>query len=206
MTAISTMTARIAAEVVRADDTDLIAAVPGFIDDAVSELGFRRCVFNEKTASITTISGTGNYSTSTASPGTLPSDVLQFDLIEITVGNRKYELDAVEYSEFMAEYNSIGLQGYPARYTMYGGVLYLYPVPNGAFTLSLSYLQTLTAEQWATSAEQLIRCCTKKNLYLHYLGNIDKASAMGVAEQNALRALRRKAAMQQASGYVTPQD
>jgi hypothetical protein len=206
MTAASDMVTRIALEVNRADDPDILGPITNAIADAYSELAGRRCVFNEKTGAFTTIATLGLYSEATASPGTLPVGIYEVDTALITINSRINELDEEDPNTLLVEYNSAGLTGYPERYAWYGDQLLLYPIPNNAYLISLYYLKALDVETWAANAEQLVRCCAKKNLYLHYLNNADKAAAMGVSEQNALRALRRKSAGRQGSGYVQAQD
>jgi len=83
----------------------------------------------------------------------------------------------------------------------------LYPVPNGAFPLILSYVRSLTTlsadgdtNAWMTHGEELIRLRAKADLYINYLENPGMAQAMDFAEQRVLGRLKSRTLSRMAGG------
>ena len=183
MGTLSDLQARIARELHRDDiATDIAAAIQSAIDYYASE----RFYFNEKRWAITTIAGEKYYGTSTASPGTLPSDILEIDSITVTANARIYQLDKISYNEMDAtDAGTTPLAGYPRLWAWYGGQLRLYPTPNDAYVITISgqyklpeLVNPTDTNSWTTEAEELIRCHAKREVAAHVTYDDQTAARM----------------------------
>lgn len=192
------MKSRIADEMHR---DDLTSQIQEAILSAVSFYAGKRFAGNEKRGTITTINGTRFYATDTASPGTLPTDIAEIDSIVINVDGREYRLQQVSYEELESEDAGATLTlGDPIKWAWYAGQLRLYPTPNQARVLTLSYQTILTALSadsdsnfWTNDAEALIRSRTKRYIAMHYTRDQEVSQAMSIAEQEELAALKKRA-------------
>ena len=195
MGTLSDLQARIARELHRDDLTVDIAAA---IQSAINYYSSERFYFNEKRWTITTIANEKYYGTSTASPGTLPSDILEIDSITVTANARIYQLDKISYNEMDAtDAGTTPLAGYPRLWAWYGGQLRLYPTPNDAYVITMSGQYKLAdlvnptdTNAWTTDAEELIRCHAKRDLCAHVLEDDQTAIRMDGLAQRAFADLK----------------
>lgn len=187
MATLSTMKSRIADELARSDLTSQIAAA---ITSAIAFYEGRRFWWNETTANLTTSASQEWYSS--ADFADMPY-IAEFDSVRLTVSGRPYPLIRRTYEEI--EWLSAGTatNGDPTDYVYYAQQLRLYPVPNQARVLSLSYVKKLTAlssdsdtNAWTTEAEELIRTHAKVDLLENIIRSAD-------AFQEADRLRRREA-------------
>jgi hypothetical protein len=203
------MQTRIADEIHR---DDLTSQIQNAILSAVAFYAGQRFSGNEKRGTITTISGTRFYATDTASPGTLPTDIAEIDSVVLTVSGRDYQLERVAYDHLESiDAGATLTLGDPTVWAWYSGQLRLYPTPNAARTVTLSYQTILTALSsssdsnfWTNDGEALIRSRAKRSLAMHYTMDQVLSQAMGVAEQEELTALKRRADKLISSGRIRP--
>lgn len=85
------------------------------------------------------------------------------------------------------------ITGMPTQYTVYGGEVRFYPIPDAAYTISLAYIGRLTelaadadSNAWTTYGEELIREAAKKRLALDVLHAEDVAARCAALEKQAL--------------------
>jgi len=191
------MKTRVAEEINRADLTTNIERA---ILSAVAYYAGFRFAGNEKRGTITTIAGTRLYNTSTASPGTLPTDVVEIDSIVCTVSGRDYLLEETSYEHLDDIDPGTSLTtGDPRMWAWYAGGLRIYPTPNAARVLTISYQYVLTALSgssdsnfWTNDAEALVRSRAKKLLAVDVLNDDELARRMEVMEQQELSAMRKR--------------
>ena len=132
------------------------AAVSNQIDLAIAHYEKEPWWFLETRAVIT--------STSSGEYNTFPSDYKALDSITIEINNHTYPLVERTYETLEDWFvKSSTFLGYPTDYAVYGNEFRLYPVPNGAYPMTLSYKQSLGAPSstgsnaWTTDAEELIQ-------------------------------------------------
>jgi hypothetical protein len=204
VTALADLQTRIAFEI---DRTDLTSAVAAAVTTAIKAHKFTRLPFNESSGTLTTAAGVGTYSTATAPPNALPSDILELDSARITTSaSNRYLLEAVSWQTIDAIDNSGTHTSRPIWYAWHAEALRLYPAADGVYTIDLRYLADVAEETWASRAEALIRCRAKKEIYLHVLRDSGMAAAMEKIEGQELAALKREARLKQATGRIVPHD
>ena len=178
------------------------------INDAVAFYEVYPFRFNQGfSASITTVSGTETYD--------LPADFLVWRrgqiLYSATDLQRLELLDFDDYQEIREDSNAAdGQSDYCA---IYDDDLYLYPTPNGAYTVRLYYTKRLAevplaansdTNAWTNRARMLIKSRAKYLLALHRVQNADWASLFASAERAELQSLNSEHGRQNAPRHVIP--
>jgi hypothetical protein len=193
MSTFGTMNARIADELARSDLTT--TQIPRSVLSAIEHYKDERFWFNELKDTASTVSGTQNY---LMPDSAAERPLIRIDQLQITVNSNIIDLGMpVPHSEILARTTNASHTGYPDRYSYYQDSVWLYPIPNGAYTLTLWYVGQLAAlsadadtNAWVVEAEELIRCRAKWDLYLHVIRDRAEAADMKAAEMDALRTLR----------------
>lgn len=172
---------RIADEINR---DDLTSNIRQEILSAIEYYKQRRFWWNETTATTTTVASTNYVS--------LPSDFVDLDIIQITVGSNTTVLDQVLYSDIV-KWDINGQTGQPTSYALYQDRVRLYPTPNSTYTITFHYVKALTAlsadadtNAWLTDGEELIRLHAKKLLYANKIRNAKAAQDMAALEELTL--------------------
>jgi len=87
--------------------------------------------------------------------------------------------------------------GDPSIYAWYAGSLYLYPIPNDEYTVTLDYkklyeelVDNEDANDFCVHAKTLIQARAKRILYTSYLKDPEMAQAEAAAESDALLVLQ----------------
>jgi hypothetical protein len=179
---------------------DLTTEIQRAILSAVQFYAPNRFYGTEKRGTITTIAGTRFYATDTASPGTLPTDIAEIDSIVCTVSGRDFLLEPSSYAELEEiDPGATLTTGDPRMWAWYAGTLRLYPTPNEARVLTISYQSILTelsddsdSNFWTNQAEQLIRARAKKDIAANVTNDPTTAQAMDLLERESLRQLQKQ--------------
>lgn len=186
---LGTLKARIARELHRSDlTTDIVDA----INSAIRYYRSRSFEFLDKTATFTTTAGVSSYSSI--------ADIGSILTISAVVSGRDYVLEALNYPRFQELQTSPYLSGQPTGWATYGGSIYVWPTPSGAFPLTVTYQQRVAApvddtdvSVWTDDAEPLIRARAKYLLCLDVMMDGDTAQACAIAEAEALKMLMNEA-------------
>lgn len=203
------MQQRIAQELHR---IDLTTHIQRAIKSAIAFYESNRFFKGEKRGTFSTIAGQRYYGTSTASPGTLPSDIVEIDSIVTTVNNRIYKLDQVSY-EHLEDIDAgvTPLSGYPRLWAWYAEQIRFYPSPNNEYLMTVSYQYerpVLSADSdenfWTTEAEELIRSRAKKDLAMSVMYDDQIAQASAAMENMALKSLKAQTVKLLSSNKLTP--
>lgn len=205
-----TIKARIADEMKRADLTACATSVQNSVLDAVKYWETKRFWFNtaRDTSKLTT--------TGSAFLSSVPSSILKIDSLKLTVNATDYALKPVPYS-LIDSIDTANFTSYPEVYSFYNvgtatatSVIRFYPVPQGAYTATVSYLRRLPAlasadstNQWVVEAEPMIRAYAKGLLFEHQLRAPDRAQRMYDMAVQEYRSLRKVNQYQRATGFVT---
>jgi hypothetical protein len=191
MTTYATMRTRIADEIARSDLTSNINAA---ILSAIEHHKDERFWFNELRDTASTVSGTQNYLMPDSSA---ERPLIRADQLTITVNSNIYELELRPHSEIVRLTTSATRTGVPDYWSYYQDSIWLYPIPNGIYTLTLWYVGQLAAlsadadtNAWTVEAEALIRCRAKWDLYTHVIRDFPMADRMAMAAANELATLR----------------
>jgi hypothetical protein len=185
-----------------------VSPVQNAILSAIDQYAHERFWFNTARATATTTApvasvGTPNYA--------LPTDCLELDTVSVTVNGARYPMQAVPWPTIDDLTGVTVGFGKPLMYAVYDEQIWLYPEPDAAYTLTLSYLQELTAlsassdtNAWTTDAEGLIRTRAKVLLYLETVKNPEAAASLEALEQDLLQKLRAKTGKLISTGRIRP--
>lgn len=135
--------ARIAEEIGRAE-TELIGSpslsvgyvINRLINQSIDHYESARFRWNEvrEDALATTVSGTRNY--------TLPPSFVRMDTLKLVYSGSFVPLRPWTWNQIEEEDRTVSTApGLPARFSIYGNILRLYPAPNGAYSLVGSYIR-----------------------------------------------------------------
>lgn len=192
MTDYSTMRTRIADEL--ANDGDITSAQINYaIQDTIKQYERRPWWFNQKTGTFSTVDGQEYYGS--ADLADIP-DIVQIISATLTVSSLKAPLRAVDYVTIDDEQDG-SVEGEPRVFASFKEEIRLYPIPNGVYTVTLSYIYRLTAlsadgdsNAWTTDAEELIRQGAKRRIALNYLESEEVAARFAVMEREAFAELQ----------------
>lgn len=181
-----TMRSRIADEL--ANDGDISTAQINYaIQDTIKLYERRPWWFNQKTATFTTIDGQEYYSSADLSD--IP-DIVQIVSAVVDFGGNT-PLRAVDYQTIDDEQDG-SVEAVPRAFAVFKEQIRLFPIPDDAYTVTLSYIYRLTAlssdtdsNAWTTDAEELIRQGAKRRIALNYLNSEDIAARVSVLEREA---------------------
>ena len=191
MSTFAILKARIADELAR---SDLTSNINSHVLDAIKHYERERFWWNEKRDTASTVSGTQSYA--------MPDSAAEFPLIfadqlTITVNSNIYELPQLNHSELVRRTANASHTGHPSHWSYFQDAVWLYPIPNGVYTLTLLYVGQLAAlsadadtNAWVVTAEELIRSRAKHTLYRHVIRDREMADQMMLAERDALNNLR----------------
>jgi hypothetical protein len=202
------MGARIADELIR---SDLSSQINLEILSAIQHYERQRFWFNETRQNLTAVSGTA-----TISP---PSDLLEVIRLDIlTTQNHPIEVIKESWRQFEAigGADTALTSGFPTRYAFFGNQFWLFPIPDSAYTLPLSYVKQMATlslsgdtNAWMTDGEQLIRARARQAVKINYLGDpaamqmIDPAEGyLSPIERAAHKSLLRESAKRLSRGRL----
>ena len=193
MSTFATMKTRIADEIARSDLTSQISAA---VLSAIEHHKAERFWFNELRDTASTASGTQNYLMPDAAA---ERPLIRADQLTITINSNILELPLVPHREVVSATYSATHTGHPDRWSYYQDSIWLYPIPNGIYTLTLWYVGQLAAlsadadtNAWVVEGEALIRAAAKRILYEDVIRDFATAERMERAEMRALAKLRER--------------
>jgi hypothetical protein len=151
---------------------------------AIKQYGRKPFWFLQTEASFPTVASQEYYSASDF------SDMPDIKSIHSVVLNNsgKSKLKDADYGSINALQNGM-VTGSPSHYTYYKKQMRLYPIPDAAYTVTVSYskqLAELSADadenDWTNEAEELIRQCAKGILALDTLHDTEMAARFSIRE------------------------
>jgi hypothetical protein len=172
---------------------DLTSQVSLAIQSAIDFYGGERFWFNEARATASTQSGQEFYD--------LPDDFVDIDSLIITINNYSYPLIQRDYQQTDSWYvSSNNYTGYPSDFAIYEEQLRLYPIPNGTYTMTISYQKRLAdlsasgdSNAWTNQARNLIRFYADADVSLNTLQDDDRFATFKAQEGTELMRLRSEA-------------
>ncbi len=195
-----TMIERIANEIAR---PELGARIPKSILSAIRFYEAERFWFTEGESTTSTIASQQNYA--------LPADFVEPDILTLTETSENFRFTLRRRSWAWMRGNQVNTTttSRPSDWAYYANQIWLYPIPDQVYTLTMSFLLRLDAlnafldtNDWMTHGEELIRYRVRKDLYLIEPPNVEMALAMGRMEDDALYNLRGKSEQKIASGQL----
>ncbi len=180
--------------------TDLTAAVASEINLAISFYQRRRFSFLETQATAVTVSGQEFMA--------LPLDFGDMDSLTIQVNGAEYVLQEQRYDQ-LEVWSFTNSTGQPTDFAVYNQQLRLYPVPDDAYTLRMSYVRELPplaadddTNAWTTEGERLIRSRVLWVLYASRVKDYDAAQAAKMIESEELDQHERVTSVQLFTGHT----
>lgn len=180
--------------------TDLTSVASVEIKSAIKHYNPKLFFFLECRATLNTADGTEYYG--------LPADFISADSLVITVNNNTRVLTERHYDTIEEWFvSSSTYKGEPTDFAVYQQQLRLYPIPNGAYSMRLSYKASLTelsangdSNDWTDRGEELIRSRACKNIAARKLKDMSAAQVYGMLETDALKSLVSENVSHQMSG------
>lgn len=187
MSNLRTMRNRILSDLTR---SDLSATAEDEIRSAIAHYERESFWFNEQRSSLDTSDGVEFYG--------LPEDFVHMHSLVVEVNNFTYPLNHRSYDTIEQWFvRSSTFTGYPTDFAIYAEQFRLYPVPNGAYEMTLSYIRRLPtlnnetdSNAWTDTAEEVIRSRAEAQIAARKLRDRDAAADYSALEQEALRKLR----------------
>lgn len=193
------MQTRIATELVRDNISNEIKAA---IQSAIKHYETTRFWFNEVTATALTAVNQERYP--------VPSNMIELDSLNMTSNGTNDPLTRRDWS-YIDGISTSSSTGRPQDFCIYRDEIYLYPIPDAVYTLTLAYvksLSTLTLDAdtnaWMTDAEILIRSKAKWNLFTNLIRDYEAADRMRDQEMTELSRLSGLTARKISSGRLRP--
>lgn len=187
MTTYGIMQAAIADEMAN-DGALTTAQIQNAIKRSIADYEGRPWWFNQKIATFSTVASQEYYGTSDLAD--IPN-IVRIDSAMITYNGVKNALRPVNFLDLDQEQTSARI-GLPYAYTVYTNQIRLFPIPDAAYTVTLSYIYkfaTLSADAdtnaWMTDGEELIRQAAKKRIAMDYLQADDLAARFKALEDAA---------------------
>jgi len=170
--------------------TDLSASTARSILAAIRHYERQRFRFNETATSLTTSSG--------QTFAVLPTNLLELDLLQITVSSADYKLVARDF-DWIKRANATRTTGEPTDYAIYQNRIELFPVPGSAYSLPCYYVKRLSAlsadsdvNAWISSeALDVIAYHATKLMWATVLRNTEEAVKFADLERIARNELYR---------------
>lgn len=206
MSTLATMRTRIADDLNR---SDVNTQIDKAINRAIIYYSKERFWFNETTGTVATVASTQAYGTAQS----LPTDILEIDTVKLTIAStNKQVLDKRTY-QWLQEMDLSAQTSQPTDWAWYKSSLYLYPTPNAAWTVTLSYMKSYAelsldadTNDWTTSAEDLIEARARWWLYSRVIMDYEAADRAKAEEAEALYCLRHKTSNLLATNMIAATD
>lgn len=215
MTTLGTLKSRIADDLAR---DDLATQIANSIEDAIEFYRTKRFYFNEtRDETFATVASQALYDSDDDAAIPLFFDIDDVFLVDSSSQNRRLRKDDPQELEYLSDTSAS--TGEPTRWAWFDRSIRLYPIPNAAYTIrpvgaieKASPASDSEANNvWMTEAFELLRRYAKGMLYLHVIGDPDKAALMlgpeldglGGACGGAIRMLRTSGSRRRGLGTLT---
>lgn len=176
------------------DDENIRQQVKNAIRSAILLYGVKALYFNQRSFTFATVAGQEYYDVDDA------ADIDTF----LEVKTQKLASNGVNYDIVVVDFESIDeaqnglVTGRPTNWAWFAKQFRLYPIPDAAYTVTVSGHCTLgpldadtDTNAWMTDGELLIRQCAKRMLASDITKEVADAQAAGPLEVEALNALER---------------
>ncbi len=181
----------------------IAARIPNAIQAAIRFNESERLWFNEGESTTSTVADQQAYA--------MPTDFLEGESLTLTQGTIRYLLKRRPWSWMRGHNIDTSTTARPRDWSYFADQIYLYPIPDAVYTLTMSYLQRLTAlsshtdtNDWMTHGEELIRERAKYDLMRQGpVKDLEMAAAFKVVTKDALRNLRAKSEQKIATGRLS---
>jgi hypothetical protein len=221
MATFAALKSEVAADLSRAVDyvnnAVFTSQVENAVLDAIEMHSVERFWFNEtRGATFSTVDGTANYTVTSAISGTSTDSTTIADFITLEYiqfaqsATSKYRLDWVDGTE-MEDLQESATEGQPICYSYYDKQFWLYPIPDGVYTVRVAghfLMEALSSDDdtnaWTTTARNLIRATARKFLYGRVVKDYPKAQVAELDEMRELERHRAETCRRKASGIIRP--
>jgi hypothetical protein len=193
------MIARISDEIT---DPKVSARIPNAIQAAIRFYESERFWFNEGESTTSTVDGQQAYA--------MPTDFLEGEALTVTLSGIRFPMKRRPWS-WLRRHNLLSTTTtLPRNWAYFADQMFLYPVPDKVYTLTLSYLKRLAAlaayadtNDWMVHGEELIRTRVQWDLMFHTVKDYKAAAMLAVAVDDALSNLRGKSEQKIATGRLS---
>lgn len=206
MSTFGNMVSRIRSDLDRGSDFD--SRIKQAIEDAIKFYRARRLGFNMKRATTSTVSSTEFYA--------LPLDFLEVDTLRLLEDSSYYNrMEEVTFAWLDDVSVNQTHTSTPKKFAVQNRELRLYPIPDTAYTLQMSFLYDLAGvsasasdaatNAWMTEGEELIRLHATADLLENYIGGQESMLAAQVLQNRENRVygeLKRRANREQSTGRI----
>lgn len=205
MSTLALLKAEIADDLARSDLTSQIASA---ISSAIAFYKPGRFFFNEtRDATFATVADQSRYTSDDDADIPL---FLKLDGVFLEDDGQSYWLHRNEPVELESLLDGNATGGRPVSYAYFNRSFWLYPVPDGVYTVrpigqiekAAPASDAETGNVWMTNAYELIRCRAKRYLFQHIIKDPAQASMMGAFESKALASLMVGTTQRVASGMI----
>jgi len=194
--------------------TDLTSVIQDAIKTAIKHYEGNRFFFNDAIRTSTTTANDEYLSE--------PSDLVEIDTIDVTISNTKVPLIPRTFGYIDNLEVSTSFTGYPREYALINQQIRLYPIPDAAYTITLSGAKRLTdlsatadTNAWMTYGEELIRSRAVADIRANILRNQqaiqeqltlaqDPNGFLCAKEKGAYSRLKRESTQRQSVGRIRP--
>lgn len=177
-----------------ADDlnrSDLTVQIDAAINRAINYYSKKRFWFNEDTMTFPTVASQKSYDMSA-------NDIQQLFLVQATVNSTKFVLVPKPYT-FVAGADTGNFTGYPEYWAWFANSIWLYPTPNDAYTITLSYqkiyedlIDDTDENDFTNNAYALIEARARWWIYTHTIQDQELAGVSKAEEMEELECLMTK--------------
>ncbi len=199
MSDLGTLTARINDELAI---PAIAARIPNAIQAAIRFYESERFWFTEGESTASTVASQQAYA--------MPTDFLEADYLTVTRSDIRYTLKRRPWSWLRRQDIDATLKTRPQDWAYYADQMWLYPIPEQVYTITLGYLKRLAAlvnfadtNDWMVAGEELIRTRAEWDLMFHSAKDYQAAAALSLAVDDALDNLRGKSEQKIATGRLS---
>lgn len=196
---LAALKARITRELHRSDLANDIASA---IQDAIRQYRSRAFEFTDKVGTFSTTADVPSYAAL--------NDIGQILDVKAQVPSTDYPLEALTFTQYRKLAAVDSPRGQPSAYAFFGGQVYIWPMPDNVYPITVAYQQRVAppvadtdVTVWTDEAEPLIRACAKKLVFRDVIQDPDGANAASFAEREALGVLMDEAMRLQDSGPIS---